>query len=123
MQLAPNFAVILALIPMIPLSGMTPDIIADVLQTVPRYGPTDFRSLVENTIGAIHQISRFSMEKQESRTSPIDRSLFWSVIWWQDGLCISNRTLTAKGGVGSNEPGFAQRKIWLFGANSNEDAD
>ena len=46
------------LISMIPLREMTTDMIADVLQTVPKYGATDFRSLVENTIGAIHQIPR-----------------------------------------------------------------
>ena len=46
------------LISMVPLNEMTPDMIADVLQAVPKYGPTDFRSLVENTIGAIHQIPR-----------------------------------------------------------------
>lgn len=147
-----------AIIPMIPFSGMTPDMIADVLQTVPRYGPTDFISLVDNTIGAIHQIPRIFHEQTRiqfqpkqieayfGRSSCGSNHVAWNLyqcwmrgarershnygmvfaqtsikaslkyekhgIWLiealkeEDGLCISNRTLTAKGGVGGNEPGF-----------------
>jgi len=145
------------IIPMIPLSEMTPDMIADVLEAVPRYGPTDFRSLVENTIGAIHQIPNIFHEKtgiqyqfknieayfgrSSGGSSHVATNLYqcwkrgvgrfhtYGMVFAQttvksslkyeqhgihiiealrevDGLCISNRTLTAKGGVGSNEPGF-----------------
>jgi hypothetical protein len=147
-----------AIIPMIPLSGMTPDMIADVLRTVPRYGPTDFRALIENTIGAIHQVPKIfhretgipyqpkQIEAYFGRSSGGSNHVAWNLYqcWLRgvrershmygmvfaqtpikaslryekhgilliealkevDGLCISNRTLTAKGGVGSNEPGF-----------------
>lgn len=146
------------LIPMIPLNGMTPDMIADALQAVPMYGPTDFRALVENTIGAIHQVPRIfhqetgipyqpkQIEAYFGRSSGGSNHVAWNLYqcWMrgvrershsygmvfaqtsikaslkyekhgilliealkkEDGLCISNRTLTAKGGVGSNEPGF-----------------
>ena len=146
------------LISMVPLNEMTPDMIADVLQAVPKYGPTDFRSLVENTIGAIHQIPRIfyretgvpyqpkQIEAYFGRSSGGSNHVAWNLYqcWMrgvrershtygmvfaqtpikaslryekhgilliealkeEDGLCISNRTLTAKGGVGSNEPGF-----------------
>lgn len=146
------------IIPMMPFSGMTVDMIADVLQTVPKYGPTSFRSLVENTIGAIHQIPwilyretgiKYQLKQIEAyfgRSSggnnhvalnlyqcwtrgARERSHTYGMVFAQttinasikyerhgillinvlkeeDGLCISNRTLTAKGGVGNNEPGF-----------------
>ena len=146
------------IIPMIPFTGMTVDMIADVLQTVPRYGPTSFRSLVENTIGAIHQIPRIVYRETGIQYQPKqieayfgrsssgnshvafnlyqcwmrgahERSHTYGMVFAQttinaslkyerhgillinalkeeDGLCISNRTLTAKGGVGNNEPGF-----------------
>lgn len=146
------------LISMIPLGEMTLDLIAEMLPTVPKYGPRDFRPLVENTIGAIHQIPKIfyretgipyqpkQIEAYFGRSSGgsnhvawnlyqcwargvRDRSHVYGMVFAQtpiqaslryekhgilliealkevDGLCISNRTLTAKGGVGSNEPGF-----------------
>lgn len=155
-----------ALIPMIPLTGMTPDMIADALQTVPKYGLTDFRALVENTIGAIHQVPRIfyqetgipyqpkQIEAYFGRSSGGSNHVAWNLYqcWMRgvrershtygmvfaqttikaslryekhgilliealkevDGLCISNRTLTAKGGVGSNEPGFLYMTFQLL---------
>ena len=146
------------LIPMIPLRVMTPDMIADALHSVPIYGPTDFRALVENTIGAIHQIPYILYQKTNIKYQPKqieayfgrsssgsthvatnlyqcwsrgvhDRVHTYGMVFAQTpiedslkyerhgihlikalkavhGLCISNRTLTAKGGVGNNEPGF-----------------
>ena len=146
------------LISMIPLREMTPDMIADELHTVPKYGPIDFTALVENTIGAIHQIPNIFYQETRIPYQPKqieayfgrssggsshpagnlyqcwlrgvrERSHTYRMVFAQtpikaslkyerhgihliealreiDGLCISNRTLTAKGGVGSNEPGF-----------------
>ena len=144
-------------IEMVPLSEMTPDIIADVLRSVPKYGPMEFRSLVENTIGAIHQIPRIfhketGIEYQPKQVEAYfgrssagsahvalnlyqcwlrgrERGHTYGMVFAQtairdsfryerhgilliealreeNGLCISNRTLTAKGGKGTNEPGF-----------------
>ncbi len=156
-----------AIIPMIPFSGMTPDMIADVLRTVPRYGPTDFRALIENTVGAIHQVPKIfyqetgipyqpkQIEAYFGRSSGGSNHVAWNLYqcWMRavrershtygmvfaqttikaslryekhgilliealkevDGLCISNRTLTAKGGVGSNEPGFLYMTFQLLG--------
>ena len=146
------------LIPMIPLSEMTPDMIADALQAVPHYGPAEFVSLVENTIGAIHQIPNIFHEKtgiqyqfkhieayfgrSSGGSNHVATNLYscwkrgvnervhtYGMVFAEtaiksslkyekhgilliealkavDGLCISNRTLSPKGGVGSTEPGF-----------------
>lgn len=145
-------------ISMIPLKEMTPDLIAEMLPVVPKYGHRDFKPLVENTAGAIHQIPRIfhkatgipyqpkQIEAYFGRSSGggthvawnlyqcwtrglRDRSHTYGMVFAQtpiaaslsyerhgihlidalkemDGLCISNRSLTAKGGVGNNEPGF-----------------
>jgi len=155
-----------AIIPMVPFSGMTPGMIADVLQAVPKYGPTDFRALIENTIGAIHQVPKIfyqetgipyqpkQIEAYFGRSSGGSNHVAWNLYqcWMRgarershtygmvfaqttikaslryekhgilliealkevDGLCISNRTLTAKGGVGSNEPGFLYMTFQLL---------
>ena len=147
------------IISMIPLHEMTPDMIAEALETVPKYGPIDFESLIANTIGAIHQIPRIFYQETGIRYQPKqieayfgrssgginhvatnlyqcwlrgrgrDRHHTYGMVFAQtsvkaslsyerhgirlidvlkkeDGLCISNRTLSAKGGVGTTEPGF-----------------
>ena len=146
------------LIPMIPLREMTPDMIADELYTVPKYGPTDFRALIENSIGAIHQIPYIFYNETKIKFQPKqieayfgrssggsthvatnlyqcwsrgvrDRKHTYGMVFAQTsiedslkyerhgihliqalkevhGLCISNKTLTPKGGVGNIEPGF-----------------
>ena len=56
---------------MVPLNEMTSDMIADVLQAVPKYGPTDFRSLVEKKqLAQSIRFQKFSTEKQESHINP-----------------------------------------------------
>lgn len=145
-------------IPMIPLAKMSASTIGQLLPHVPEYGPTDFRSLVENTIGAIHQVPHIFHEQTQikyqlkqveayfgrssSGVSDIAQNIYscWvrgreerghnygmvfaktsikaslkyerhgilliEALRQEDGLCISNKTLTARGGVGSIEPGF-----------------
>ncbi len=145
-------------IPMIPLAKMSASTIGQLLPHVPEYGSSDFRSLVENTIGAIHQVPHIFHEQtrikyqlkqveayfgrssaggkdvaqnlyscwvrgREERgheygmvfaKTSISASLKYErhgihlieALRQEDGLCISNKTLTAKGGVGKTEPGF-----------------
>lgn len=146
------------IIPMIPLAKMSASTIGQLLAHVPEYGPADFRSLVENTIGAIHQVPHIFHEqtsikyqlkqveayfgRSSSGVSDVAQNLYscWvrgreergheygmvfaktsikaslkyerhgilliEALRQEDGLCISNKTLTARGGVGSIEPGF-----------------
>lgn len=71
MRIAPNLrGNSRTLIPIIPLKTMTPDTIADALQAVPKYGPTEFRSLVENTIGAVHQVPRIFYQQTRIEYQP-----------------------------------------------------
>lgn len=43
-------------LPFIPLKDPTPGLVTDLLEHTPRYGATEFRRLVEDAIGAIHQL-------------------------------------------------------------------
>ena len=47
-----------SLIPLVSLVEATPATMTAVLDHVPQYGPGEVRRLVQNTIGAIHQIPR-----------------------------------------------------------------
>ena len=96
-----------AIIPMVPFSGMTPGMIADVLQAVPRYGPTDFRALIENTIGAIHQVPKIfyqetgipyqpkQMEAYFGRSSGCSNHVAWNLYQcWMRGARERNVSMS-----------------------------
>ncbi len=146
-----------SLIPIFHLATLSKDIDA-AIQGAPEYGEFDFRNLVCNTIGAIHQIPRLFYEKNHKKyqlkqvdayfgrsscgsqsvaaninqrlragreqrgheygmifaRSSIEASLRYErhgihllqVLEEMDGLCISNKSFSAVGGVGSTGPGF-----------------
>jgi hypothetical protein len=142
---------------MIRLEDATPAAIAKLIDYAPQYGPTSFKKLVQDAVGAIHQVPRaFAVRNQApldlkdivayfGRSSGSEYGIASNVYsafqrglgrgdthgmvfaqtsikaslkyerWGislinylkeNDGLCISNKTLTARGGVGAVEPGF-----------------
>lgn len=52
-----------SMVPFVVLESATPTSITAMLEHVPVYGPTEWRRLVENAIGAIHQIPRVLKSK------------------------------------------------------------
>lgn len=146
------------IIPCIDLYESSPSVISELVEYTPKYTGKEFKRLVENTIGAIHQIpmkfqddsikkvdlknivayfgrssagsknkgqnlaNRFKHAYYERGDSfglvfaqtTINNSLKyerWGIhlinyLKKVDGLCISNKSLCAGGGIGSNEPGF-----------------
>lgn len=146
-----------SLIPLVVLDTATPATVTALLGHVPEYGPREWRRLVENTVGAIHQIPSIlrsgdlpnldlkDIEAYFGRSScgaelagqnlygrfraGVDRGHMFGMVFAKttidatlqferfgislvnqlkrvDGLCISNRTLAARGNVGNTEPGY-----------------
>lgn len=146
-----------SVIPLMVLESATPATVTAMLDHVPKYGPREWRRLVSNTVGAIHQIPRVlrtrslpsldlkDVEAYFGRSSAgvstpgsnlygrfqagLKRGHKYGMVFAEvtisaslrlerfgislieqlkeaDGLCISNKTLTARGNVGVKEPGY-----------------